>query len=53
MRLLYIGGYDNFLRIEQFKYMRSLNYEVNIASTKKDDLLTKKGFQISVTRVFA
>ena len=43
MKLLYIGGYDNFLRLEQFKYMQSLNYEVKIASTKRDDLLIKKG----------
>ncbi len=45
MKLLYIGGYDNFLRLEMFKYMQSQNYEVKIASTKRDELLIKKGFK--------
>lgn len=44
MKILYVGGYDNYLRIEQFKYMRSLNYKLMIASTKKDNLLIENGF---------
>ena len=33
-----------YLRIEQFKYMKALNYELKIASTKKDKLLVDNGF---------